>query len=406
MSILLYALSICIILSSNTLYVHLGRMYLYFNIITITISSFILLYSLTKTRIKRRQCIVTLAWILVVASSFIITAIVGDGFYSTTNITTMMLLSIFPLLLCTLYEINKVRKLTCIVVNIIFIIACLSLALWFLGPMLNILKTNCSIVNYWTSKSKIVNGYYYLLFITQYSTIHLPFGDWVVARNSAFFVEAPIFSYVLCVGILFECMYYEHRKYVVRILSFAVITTLSVTGIVFLVTWFILNHLFQLSNEDEEPNVPFRFIGFLVIIPIMLYVIYSVILEKTGDLSGMIRFDDFRAGFKAWIQSPLFGYGFSHWDVYKYYISAFRIFNQGFSNSIMTVLIRGGMILLLPYIVSLAGFFTTKVRYYMVIGILHAIIWITTIVWDMPLSLLLTAFGVFFIISRIKKPLQ
>ena len=66
-------------------------------------------------------------------------------------------------------------------------------------------------------------------------------------------------------------------------------------------------------------------------------------------MSWKTRSDDYAAGFRAWMHSPIWGNGFNNFDSVKYYMSSFRRDNLGFSNSLFVVLVEGGILLLSVY---------------------------------------------------------
>ncbi len=82
----------------------------------------------------------------------------------------------------------------------------------------------------------------------------------------------------------------------------------------------------------------------------MIIVVEQLLETKMDSTSGSARMDDFVAGFKAWMDHPLMGNGFSNNSAILQYMSTYRIKNTGFSNSLMQILSYGGLYLLAPYV--------------------------------------------------------
>lgn len=95
---------------------------------------------------------------------------------------------------------------------------------------------------------------------------------------------------------------------------------------------------------------------------VVLIALNFLLEQKLGTSSGSTRVDDFAAGYKAWMDAPLFGNGYGNSAAYKKYMSSFRRNNLGFSNSPMQVLAYGGIYLFFPYCVSVVRGFTRLIK--------------------------------------------
>ena len=100
----------------------------------------------------------------------------------------------------------------------------------------------------------------------------------------------------------------------------------------------------------------------LIYLPVIVFALFIIINNlltlKMNSFSGSVRLDDFSAGFKAWMVSPVFGNGYNNMKSIQQYMSSFRLNNMGFSNSPMLVLAYGGLYMAIPYM--LAIYFSLK----------------------------------------------
>lgn len=300
------------------------------------------------------------------------------------------MLAIAPLSMKLLIACGAIGRLLAAFVNVVLVLAIVSVVLWLAGPIAGILQPNCSIANNWNGLGVMTyaRGYYDLLYVTQHQAI----GSVVVVRNTGIFTEAPIYSYVLCVALLFESMFVERpRKFVVVVLVVTVLSTFSSTGYLLLIMLVLVT--------ARGASVSSRFRGIRTLLFVVLAVAgvavgWQILAEKLASSSGMTRVDDFAAGLAAWLNNPLLGNGFGSGDLVKEYMSGFRSNNLGFSNSPMAVLARGGVAFMLPFLVGFAGLVTARGREARICGWLFVYLWTVTVVWSLPLTVLVIGLGV------------
>ena len=79
------------------------------------------------------------------------------------------------------------------------------------------------------------------------------------------------------------------------------------------------------------------------------HIISDLIIAKQDTISGETRTDDILNGFRAWLDSPIFGWGYMN----RYVLDKYH---TGFSNSIVAILAQGGIILLSLYFVPFVKF--------------------------------------------------
>ena len=130
------------------------------------------------------------------------------------------------------------------------------------------------------------------------------------------------------------------------ILAVGIISTFSSTGLILLVLALTIKYI--LISPKMKIFKLIKIITIPIIIVIAILASEYILMDKLSSLSGSTRLDDFRAGWKAWSNSLLFGNGYNA-SLVKY-MSSFRLNNTGFSNSPMLILAYGGIYMLSPYI--------------------------------------------------------
>lgn len=228
---------------------------------------------------------------------------------------------------------------------IVTIICIISLFFWIFGSFLNIISPTGYIKFYWP-KITNVPSYYNLYFETQYIDFLYKYA---IKRNTAIFTEGPMFSLVLMCAIMFYYRFgreYKFPKYQIWIYSLAMISNASVTGILFLVGIGIL--ILYNSNRFKK----YKNLIFILLVPCAIILGLYLAQEKTATGSYSLRMDDYIAGFKTWLESPLYGTGFNSFDaVVKNMLSTRG--NKGYSNSFFAILTQGGILYLAMYIIPI-----------------------------------------------------
>ena len=231
--------------------------------------------------------------------------------------------------------------------NVIYVIAVISLFFWIVGTVFHIIQPTGNVVSTWTGEgalSTVCNSYYGIYFETQ--EVSSSFG--ILYRNSAFFSEAPMASYIFVIGFLIEFFMVERKsKLRVLILVASILSTFSTMGIIAVILSFSLNVLFS------KPKISFIRVLKIIILPIVgvfvCLMAYDIISSKLQSVSGITRIDDIIAGFQAWKTNLLFGTGFGNMTVINSYMSRWRAYNTGYSNSLMMILAQGGILFGIVY---------------------------------------------------------
>ncbi|UJZ87816.1 hypothetical protein L3V65_01900 [Heyndrickxia coagulans] len=295
----------------------------------------------------------------------------------------------FPLMLFFLlfYQSNGYNLLIKIS-NIMVLLSLISIVMWTLASVLGVLHSNNFVSIHW-GIDRYIKNYYYIYFETQLTNI----GSFPIYRNSGIFTEGPMYTLNLTLALIIELFIRNKVKLKnIIILFITILTTLTTTGIVMTVVIFLAKYLIP-SKGREKKKLSFKpFI--LPIVGILAIIIIQILLNSKSDsASYSIRLDDFVAAFKAWKENFIFGVGYNQDDPIVKYMSSFRSYNTGFSNSIMIVLAQGGIYLfivyLIPFFLSIIQSFKLRSPEIFMTSISIAILFITT---SFPYTLMLITF--------------
>lgn len=253
------------------------------------------------------------------------------------------------------------------VVNVMVVISCISLFFWIFGSTFKMITPTGVALFEWGTVNE-VSSYFNIYFETQYV-------DWwgidFFWRNTAIFVEGPMMSLTLIIAITL-IYYFDDIWHIATwkkfILAFAIITSFSVTG--YFILWgFVVLKLYRSKK--------FRAIMIVMLIPLSLYAIQVMMDMKQSTGSYSLREDDYYVGFITWLQNPIFGWGFNNWEALQANMKGRA--NDGFSNSIFSVLTQGGILMGLMYFIPILIGITSKEFKRFVVCIVYAILFISII---------------------------
>lgn len=253
------------------------------------------------------------------------------------------------------------------VVNVMVVISCISLFFWIFGSTFKMITPTGVALFEWGTVNE-VSSYFNIYFETQYV-------DWLGIdffwRNTAIFVEGPMMSLTLIIAITL-IYYFDDIWHIATwkkfILAFAIITSFSVTG--YFILWGFVVLKFYRSKK-------FRAIMIVMLIPLSLYAIQVMMDMKQSTGSYSLREDDYYVGFITWLQNPIFGWGFNNWEALQANMKGRA--NDGFSNSIFSVLTQGGILMGLMYFIPILIGITSKEFKRFVVCIVYAILFISII---------------------------
>ena len=253
------------------------------------------------------------------------------------------------------------------VVKVMVVISCISLFFWIFGSTFKMITPTGVALFEWGTVNE-VSSYFNIYFETQYV-------DWLGIdffwRNTAIFVEGPMMSLTLIIAITL-IYYFDDIWHIATwkkfILAFAIITSFSVTG--YFILWgFVVLKLYRSKK--------FRAIMIVMLIPLSLYAIQVMMDMKQSTGSYSLREDDYYVGFITWLQNPIFGWGFNNWEALQANMKGRA--NDGFSNSIFSVLTQGGILMGLMYFIPILIGITSKEFKRFVVCIVYAILFISII---------------------------
>lgn len=221
--------------------------------------------------------------------------------------------------------------------DVTVVLAVVSLAMWVSCSVLQAVPATAMFPYRWAPDKGFVPTYYGIYFETQ------QVGDtW---RNTGMFCEGPMYNMVLCAALSMECFIRPVKsKARIFILSVTVLSTLTTTGQLFLLAlggWHLVRFL----------GGKLRLI-LVVAIPFLLYA-YSLAAgslmdykkETGGEYSVDNRSRDIELCLNIGLEHPLLGIGmFTEKNS-----QVWRGYYAGFSNSLFTVFMRGGVYMLALY---------------------------------------------------------
>ncbi|HFI0353987.1 TPA: O-antigen ligase family protein, partial [Streptococcus suis] len=314
----------------------------------------------------------------------------------------LILLPLFIILFRSYYLENRLESLFSKYSDIVILIASISIFFWLLGSIFHILVPNVTVLSTWADiRGRPTNGYFFLYFETQRIDL-LGFTGW---RNTAIFTEGPMYNIILVLAYI-QMLFFEKRRRLLReiVILLAMISTLSTTG--FFAVAFI--HIYKIYFKGKITRKKMLFL--ITLSPIFLisliFFLYRVATEKLQTGSSAMRLDDVIAGFMAWKDSLLVGYGYTHLEsIFPYMNMSFRV-NTGYSNGIMSILVQGGIILFILYFLPMIFIlfskdFSRDIKFLIIIWIFLIF---NTIIDTTPLFLFITSLGyVIFFMKKDKK---
>ncbi|WNX02625.1 O-antigen ligase family protein [Lacticaseibacillus rhamnosus] len=320
--------------------------------------------------------------IMVVSTGIIISMIVstlnGNGQLLTRHLSYFALL----ILLFLSYRAGRLNLLIKHFITVCCFLAACSLFFWILAiigvPM------NSTLYISWASKYyEPIKGFFGLFYFSQDFTSFLGF---YLPRNTAIFTEAPMCSFLFCLGLIFDIFIGDDDKkhklgFREILLIVGIISTTSTTGIMIVILTLVANLFRTVKINPLVVTVGVMLSAFV------LYILWQIFLAKTTENSNSvsIRFDDLHAGIKAWLLHPFFGNGLENTLAYLPFIQGYRVVeggNSGFSSGLLQILMTGGVFYFIWIVfIPLAKMFF-KSRSYLFLGLIFLIMLINTVIYD------------------------
>lgn len=281
--------------------------------------------------------------------------------------------------------------------NLILILCLFSLFFWALG--LAGVPTNDTFSFTW-GIPKDVPSYFNIYFFAQDP---INFFGLNLVRNTSIFVEAPMFAYVITIG-LFISLFISNDRIIskeVILLIITMITTTSTTGVIIMILAILFKYF--LNNKNINIFKVLIYIGFLFIV---LLIVYMLVVNKQSDSTNSLstRIDDFNIGFDAWMLHPFIGNGIGNYNIILSFMDFSRTIiggNSGFSSGFMIVLAEGGILALLYYLLPLLLSLKLNKKIF-VMSLLLFIVFIFTLVDGMYLYIFMIAYIISKYLEKIK----
>lgn len=229
--------------------------------------------------------------------------------------------------------------------NVMVFIAVVSLIMWVLCSVLQIIPATAIFPYEWAPNIDFIPTYFGIYFETQTS---MTFGE-TIWRNSGIFNEGPMFNMALCTAFIIEYFIRPSKsKPRLWILAITIFTTFTTTGQFFLIGMALWNLFKRIGRK-------YRII-LLFIALLFLYIGYRAAgeilenkMETGGDASMELRSDDITWCFEAGMEHPILGVGL----ILREGESLWNGMKLGRSNSLFAVFARGGLYALVLYVGSL-----------------------------------------------------
>lgn len=346
-SFLEYLLCFLILVTMRSVFVHvfgdenpdrLFRILIFLNVISL------ILINIKSFYLHKKELIAFFIYLLFVGMLlFYNTFLIVDGLLSYFFNLILLLPSFW--ILVSIYLINhKIDKLFKKFIQLVLLICSVSLIFWFFGSILHIIHPTMELPVTWATDMDFlpIRGYWGVYFETQEIYL-LGFSGW---RNTAFFVEGPMFNFILVITLaLLLFLDYEYKLYKILLILLTIGTTFSTTGI-FISALLVLYRIYFVGKMTRNNLLILIFFS-PIIIGYTLSFLYDLGLDKAKTSSALMRIDDIFAGAKAWVDSPFLGHGYRNLEpIIQYMNMVFRP-NVGYSNGIFSILVQGGVVLFL-----------------------------------------------------------
>ncbi|SMC40616.1 O-antigen ligase [Oscillospiraceae bacterium] len=227
--------------------------------------------------------------------------------------------------------------------NVVLVLAVFSLLFYIGGTLLRVFSPLNAIERVWgTWDPDPISNYYYLYYeaqVTHYSGFDL----W---RNCGIFAEAPMFNAVLCAALASEVFLFKRRSFrktIIILLTVAIVSTFSTTGLLFIVCLFVL-YVLQLNRVSSFIK-RHKWIAacFIVVLgAISACIVYLKLQTSQGFGSVVVRMDHAKTCLELWSEHVFLGLGWLETENFM----GNAAFPQGLSVGLPYLLYCGGLVLL------------------------------------------------------------
>lgn len=345
------------LIQSNSVYyvsynTNVKKMVTLFSLIVLIASFFIIILAIL---LKQMNIIRLILSVLIFVIIFIFfywgSSVTGAEWTSFDIYTYWILLLIFFLWNILLKKLCLENYLFVSFKKIVLIYAELSLFMWVGCSVFSIFHTSNQILINWGSIHAV--PIYFHLYAQSQDAINFLGINFI--RNTGFFAEAPMYSFVLSIALLINVFIENKFNLSTFILMLTIFTTASTTGtLTILIILVIKLNQYLLKSKYRNILLPLIFLVILFGTAFFAYITFLKFEQGSGSVS--VRINDFEAGYKTWIQHPIFGVGMSNdIEIIKnmnparwFYVG--HIGNTGYSSGFMKFLAGGGIMYVFLYL--------------------------------------------------------
>lgn len=261
----------------------------------------------------------------------------------------VLIFTIFFLYCCTLIQNGKVGEFAKAFVNVVSVVACVSLFFWLFGSVLGIVPGSPTPYN-WAAAIRTSVNYFWLYFENRIQATEI-LGQTVI-RNTGIYAEAPGFSGYLIIALAIA-LPAENEEYPLKqkvLLVVTMLTTLSTKGLIAVMILIALVYMF--THPVKSPSKFIEKLIFVVVL-VMAASIGTFLLLKDKSTTGsyLIRMDDVRAAISTWKNHVMFGTGYNDSEEIIQNFTVSRS-NNGLSMGLTLLLAQGGIYMVSFYALS------------------------------------------------------
>jgi hypothetical protein len=290
-----------------------------------------------------------------------------------------------------------------ILTNIMIFLALTSLILYFGGVLLKIIPGKT--IKYFNGDWHHTINYFYLTF-ANYRQMQSVFGI-KIFRNVGIFMEAPGYSFPLCIALFWSLFGKKDiNKKVIILLTITGITTLSTKAFIFIpiiyIMYFWMNYNYLIPEKIKKHIIPVMIGIFTVLVIVFLYV---KLVASGADARGSVntRISDTLAALKTWLDYPLFGCGYGRTaTMYQYYTPVRKTGSP--TAGLFNILAYGGIYLFSFYAISFIMLIKNAIGKYKYINfffvILYVIFLFMSSIHFKYMTVIMLALGWYAIINR------
>lgn len=364
----LSGLTICLI---ACMWVRMEPLYRYMGLLRICIPITAILIACIKT-VQKRHIWIRRAFFLDLAFTIVclsISVIANPG-SAQTAIYTVLLVAVSYLFLAYLLDRKELVRLFETYINIMLVIAAISLLFWICGGILNVIQPTATVTYIWDGErgARSFWGIYYIPRIQMMDILSLG-----IPKNCGIFAEGTMYGFLLLVAYLLHrnCLNRSGKKR--TLLAIAIFSTLSVSPVLGLLLneaiYFVLQKKEKRKAEIiRKISIPLFTLGFIAAFAFIMQ-------EKSETGSYGVRLDHFIACFRIFADRFPFGAGFGERDSLFSYLT----YAQGFSVGLPYLLAQGGLGVLVLLLAKFANlmFYSVKRKNTGGVAFCIAFLWIS-----------------------------